>query len=105
MKFGQRNRQASMIALAAIGVLIAAVLASVAGGEPPAVPRAYLPQLFRPHRPVVEVRGLWVTRFDWTYYDHWRQPAQKSTIDEIVTDASRAGFNVIFFQVRGIADA
>ncbi|HSG18348.1 MAG TPA: family 10 glycosylhydrolase, partial [Anaerolineae bacterium] len=102
MKFSQRSRQVLLIALAAIGVLIPAILASVAGAEPTLVPRAYLPQVYKPLMPVVEVRGLWVTRFDWTDYG---QPAQKGRIDQIVDDASRAGFNTILFQVRGIADA
>jgi uncharacterized lipoprotein YddW (UPF0748 family) len=49
-----------------------------------------------------EVRGLWVTRFDWTRFN---QPADPAKIDEIVTNAAAAGFNVIYFQVRGAADA
>lgn len=51
---------------------------------------------------MVEFRGLWVTRFDWTNYG---QPASKGKIDQIVADAALAGFNAIFFQVRGTADA
>ncbi len=49
-----------------------------------------------------EFRGMWVTRFDWTNYG---QPAERARIDEIITDAATAGFNAIFFQVRGTADA
>ncbi len=49
----------------------------------------------------VEFRGLWVTRFDWT---SWRS-APQSKIDEIVQNTADAGFNAIFFQVRGEADA
>jgi uncharacterized lipoprotein YddW (UPF0748 family) len=45
---------------------------------------------------------MWVTRFDWTNYG---QPAERARIDEIIADASTAGFNAIFFQVRGTADA
>ncbi len=48
---------------------------------------------------MVEFRGLWVTRFDWA------SNAQPSKIDEIVADADAAGFNAIFFQIRGEADA
>lgn len=51
---------------------------------------------------LVEVRALWVTRFDWT---NGTTPAQSSKIDEIVNNAALAGFNVIYFQVRGSADA
>ena len=79
-------------------------------------PRAYLPAVYRPaptptftptptptpSPTVTEVRGLWVSRFDWTSYG---QPASPSKIDEIVNNAAWAGFNVIFFQVRGTADA
>lgn len=52
--------------------------------------------------PLAEFRGVWVTRFDWTSYG---QPASPAKIDEIVQNVADAGFNVIFFQVRGIADA
>ena len=45
---------------------------------------------------------MWVTRFDWTNYG---QPAERARIDEIIADAATAGFNAIFFQVRGTADA
>ena len=52
-----------------------------------------------PPEPLVEFRGLWVTRFDWTAVP------TPTKIDEIVTNAAAAGFNVLFFQVRGEADA
>ena len=52
--------------------------------------------------PMTEFRGLWVSRFDWTQFG---QPANPAKIDEIVQNAALAGFNVIFFQVRGVADA
>lgn len=48
-----------------------------------------------------EVRGLWITRFDWTAIDG----ADPARIDEIVDNAAAAGFNVLFFQVRGEGDA
>ncbi|MDJ0755924.1 MAG: family 10 glycosylhydrolase [Ardenticatenaceae bacterium] len=50
---------------------------------------------------MVEVRGLWVSRFDWTSWNG----ADPNKIDEIVNNAAYAGFNVIYFQVRGEADA
>jgi uncharacterized lipoprotein YddW (UPF0748 family) len=65
----------------------------------------YLPIIAKPEsEPEVleEFRGMWVTRFDWTTYG---QPAEPSRIDQIIQDASTAGFNAIFFQVRGTADA
>lgn len=51
---------------------------------------------------MTEMRGLWVTRFDWTSFN---RPADPARIDQIVNDAAGAGFNAIFFQVRGSADA
>ncbi|MFQ5399204.1 MAG: glycoside hydrolase family 10 protein [Anaerolineae bacterium] len=55
-----------------------------------------------PTPPMVEFRGLWVTRFDWTLN---ASEINQAKIDEIVNNAASAGFNVIFFQVRGEADA
>ncbi|MCB8984070.1 MAG: family 10 glycosylhydrolase [Ardenticatenaceae bacterium] len=52
--------------------------------------------------PMVEMRGLWVTRFDWTLDPGGVTPAK---LDEIVNNAASAGFNALFFQVRGEADA
>ncbi|MEW5985586.1 MAG: family 10 glycosylhydrolase [Chloroflexota bacterium] len=46
---------------------------------------------------IVELRGLWVSRYDWTN--------QASELEAIVDSAAEAGFNAIFFQVRGEADA
>ena len=64
-------------------------------------PQAYLPLVSSEQRPY-EVRGLWVTRFDWTFSG---QQAQPEVLDEIVQNAAAAGFNIILFQVRGTADA
>lgn len=55
-----------------------------------------------PNDTMQEVRAMWVTRFDWT---NGREPAAPSKIDEIVNNAATAGFNAIYFQVRGTADA
>ena len=49
-----------------------------------------------------EFRGMWVTRFDWTSSS---APASPAKIDQIIDDASYAGINAIFFQVRANADA
>lgn len=46
--------------------------------------------------PPSEVRALWVTRWNWS------DPAD---IDGILDDALEAGFNTVFFQVRGNADS
>ncbi|MGB1249168.1 MAG: glycoside hydrolase family 10 protein [Candidatus Promineifilaceae bacterium] len=60
----------------------------------------YIPIVITP--PQEEFRGLWVSRFDWTSYN---TPASPDRIDTIVENAAAAGFNAIFFQVRGTADA
>ena len=44
----------------------------------------------------VEARALWVSRFEYS------NPASIATI---MSDAKRANFNLIYFQVRGVADA
>ncbi len=84
---------------------------NVAAGEDTATsassaPSVYLPLIFVPEapppEPMVEFRGVWITRFDWTTPG---QPASPTKIDEMVQNIADAGFNVIFFQVRGIADA
>ena len=77
---------------------------SVAAGGETAV---YLPLILDSTNPpdpepMTEFRGVWVTRFDWTSFT---QPANPAKIDEIVQNVADAGFNAIFFQVRGIADA
>ncbi|MEE2751983.1 MAG: family 10 glycosylhydrolase [Myxococcota bacterium] len=43
-----------------------------------------------------ELRGVWVTR--WSY-------DSQEDVERILTDISRAGFNAVFFQVRGSFDA
>jgi uncharacterized lipoprotein YddW (UPF0748 family) len=50
----------------------------------------------------VERRAIWVTRYDWTSLNQVPPPDK---IDEIVTRVAEAGFNTIFFQVRGTGDA
>ena len=63
--------------------------------------RIFLPWVSSSQEPIEEVRALWVTRFDWTNFNS----ASPQKIDEIVANAAAAGFNVLFFQIRGEADA
>ncbi|MCI0396448.1 MAG: family 10 glycosylhydrolase [Chloroflexi bacterium] len=87
-----------LAACLAAGSLVAVAIAASRSGW-----FVYLPAIHRPEDPaMVEFRGLWVTRFDWTTAG---QPASPAKIDEIVQNAAGAGFNAIFFQVRGAADA
>lgn len=74
--------------------------ATVIQATPQADSATYLPLVFNPEpEPMVEFRGLWVSRYDWT------STPTTAKIDEIVNNAALAGFNVLFFQVRGEADA
>jgi len=50
-----------------------------------------------------EIRAIWVAR--WDYAKGTDPEFQKERIREIFERASRSGFNVVFFQVRGRADA
>ena len=85
-------------------LMLTAVLQSnkkiAAGGET----AVYLPIILNEDASasMVEFRGVWVSRFDWTLYG---EPANPAKIDEIVQNVADAGFNVIFFQVRSVADA
>ncbi|MEW5854958.1 MAG: family 10 glycosylhydrolase [Myxococcota bacterium] len=45
---------------------------------------------------MAEARGLWVTRWDYT---------SVTNIEQILTNAQEAGFNQVYWQVRGRADA
>lgn len=56
---------------------------------------------FHPRRPV-ERRAVWVSRYDWTQVGKAPPP---EAIDQLVSDIAAAGFNTIFFQVRGQGDA
>ena len=62
------------------------------------VARAYLPAIAHGEAsgPMVEIRALWVTRWDYS------SPAD---IRAIMQKAARAHFNVVWLQVRGQADA
>jgi uncharacterized lipoprotein YddW (UPF0748 family) len=56
----------------------------------------YLPLIMKSYPTPLEARALWVTR--WDYSD-------SEDVQEIVNQAANANFNIIFFQVRGQADA
>jgi len=106
------GRRLLPVILLAGAILISVLLVATAGGATEPAPVAYLPLIRKPVPPpppppqeIQEVRALWVTRFDWTYWNYYGEPAQKPVIDRIVNDAARAGFNMILFQVRGVADA
>ena len=56
----------------------------------------YLPLIMKSYPARLEARALWVTR--WDYSD-------SEDVQEVVNRAANANFNIIFFQVRGQADA
>ncbi|MFN8596747.1 MAG: family 10 glycosylhydrolase [Anaerolineae bacterium] len=62
----------------------------------------YLPLVSRHYPNVTEFRGLWVTRFDWTFFG---RSVTTTDLDTIVNNAASAHFNALLFQVRGTADA
>jgi uncharacterized lipoprotein YddW (UPF0748 family) len=94
-----------LLALPLLVVLAVVWSASAAAGDD----YSYLPVIYKaaptptsePPEEMVEFRALWVTRFDWIP----NPPASQAKIDEIVANADMAGFNALFFQVRGEADA
>jgi uncharacterized lipoprotein YddW (UPF0748 family) len=101
----QRIRVALLVVIVTLTLLLVGLSGvSAVEEEPAGTPSttAYLPIVARPQPPMVEVRALWVTRFDWTIYG---MPASAAKIDEIVNTAADAGFNTIYFQIRGTADA
>jgi uncharacterized lipoprotein YddW (UPF0748 family) len=96
----QRLRLTILIVTAFTAGLMILVLMRLVYAGPVGSQTTYLPAVQKPGE--VEFRGLWVTRFDWT---PGSAPADPAKIDEIVQNAASAGFNAIFFQVRGAADA
>ena len=52
--------------------------------------------------PMMELRGIWVTRYDWTGLT---VAPTTATVDSLVANIAGAGFNTIFFQVRAAGDA
>ena len=67
-----------------------------------AIYSTYLPLIARDIAAMTEFRGLWVTRFDWTFFG---RPVTTTDLDLIVDNAAAAHFNALLFQVRGTADA
>ncbi|MBI5564835.1 MAG: family 10 glycosylhydrolase [Chloroflexi bacterium] len=63
---------------------------------------AYLPFISRGEVTMTEFRGLWVTRFDWTFFG---RPVTTTDLDAIVDNAASAHFNALLFQIRGTGDA
>jgi uncharacterized lipoprotein YddW (UPF0748 family) len=92
----RRNHWLYLLPAMGVLMLVVTLIRAAESGR-----QVYLPVVGRSERQMVEVRGLWVTRFDWTNI----ASADPNKIDEIVDKSAAAGFNVLFFQVRGEADA
>lgn len=59
-----------------------------------------------PEAPSRELRGVWLTRFEYSQYSKTHdQDSIRAYIRDIIESAADANFNVIFFQVRGSGDA
>ncbi|NOZ75217.1 MAG: family 10 glycosylhydrolase [FCB group bacterium] len=59
-----------------------------------------------PEAPSRELRGVWLTRFEYSQYSRTHdQDSIRTYIKTIIDSAADANFNVIFFQVRGSGDA
>lgn len=91
-----------IITLIFLGSLLVGGL--TAGAAPYLQNSIYLPFLYQPsvpdpEEPLVEFRGLWITRFN------WQGDPTPARIDQMVDNAAMAGFNALLFQVRGTADA
>jgi uncharacterized lipoprotein YddW (UPF0748 family) len=75
-------------------LLILAMSLAACSGRAPTTPSGPGPGPVRSD--TVEARALWVSRFEYS---------SAASIATIMTDAARANFNVVYFQVRGVADA
>jgi len=84
----QRPDPARRAAVVAAAAYIAAPAAAAPASAPPSAP-ATKPQL-------EEARALWVNRWDY---------GSAATIAQVMDIASRAHFNIVYFQVRGPSDA
>jgi uncharacterized lipoprotein YddW (UPF0748 family) len=65
-------------------------------------PTVYLPLVINHYPLQIERRAIWITRYDWTSLNAGAQPQK---IDDLVANVAGAGFNTLFFQVRGAGDA
>jgi uncharacterized lipoprotein YddW (UPF0748 family) len=63
---------------------------------PPSIHYLYLPLIMKHYTSPPEARALWVSRYDY---------ATLEDVQKIVERAAYANFNIILFQVRGVADA
>ena len=106
----------TMVLTLGLGVCWALTQVISDGGKPPANSRStvtrsltdtityttYLPLLNRGEAVSMEIRALWVTRFDWTFY---HRAVTTTDLDAIVNNAASAHFNLLLFQIRGAGDA
>ncbi|MBN2366870.1 MAG: family 10 glycosylhydrolase, partial [Calditrichaeota bacterium] len=79
-------------------LLLAALFASCA--KKPVIRLKELPE-----KPIVyvpnELRGVWVTRFNWAHTD---PDTMRNRIISIMKNLAEQNFNAVFFQVRGQAE-
>lgn len=66
----------------------------------------FLAQCGKRAYPLKETRGIWMSRFDYTYFQTTCDPDSiREYIYNAFQKAKEANFNTVFFQVRGNADA
>ncbi len=59
-----------------------------------------------PEAPSRELRGIWLTRFEYCHYSKTHdQDSIRTYISDIIDSAAIANINAVFFQVRGSGDA
>ncbi|HEY0021057.1 MAG TPA: family 10 glycosylhydrolase [Longimicrobium sp.] len=81
------------------GAVAGAALRPPAGADPLAAPQLIAPAFAAPPpaaQPMQEGRALWVNRWDY---------GSAATIRQVMQNAKRANFNIVYFQVRGPWDA
>lgn len=86
--------------LLALLLVTAAACRTVRPVADEATPPDLIPAVATP-QPPSELRGVWITRFEWADPN---PDTLRARVVRAMDDASRAGFNAVFFQVRGMAE-
>jgi uncharacterized lipoprotein YddW (UPF0748 family) len=87
--------------LMALLALLALAAASREAGAQEAVTPASATPAAAPAAPAAELRGIWVTRFQWP---RETEAETRARIAEIMRTLAEANFNAVFFQIRGQTD-
>ncbi len=101
------TRRVLAYGLVAMVAFLVFLPSAVSGASPaplylPEVRSAVIPTPSPTPEPLPEIRGVWVSRFDWSPRSTY---PRAEVIQQVVDDVVRGGFNTIFFQVRTAGDA